>query len=127
VQGLAEDGEFDDVVCIPVPEPSSELIRSKGTGNIDNDSRNVLFWLLLQTPIPPQVDSIIVSAGNRLATPVSGNKPNTAVNARKNVENVRDTVRIQVKVRFVQRDRTVDLYYRSIACQHLQGSFFRDF
>ena len=102
MQGLTDEGAFVDVVCIPVPVQSFAFICSKGIGNSDNVSRKRLFWLLLEPPIPPLLDSIIDSAGNRLAAQVSANSPDKAVNASKNVEIDRNTVQIQEKKALIQ-------------------------
>ena len=127
MQGLTEEGECDGVVCIPVPEPSSTFIRSQGTGNADKLSRKLSFWVLFAQPIPPQLGPIIDSAGNKPATPVSANSPNTAVNARKDVDNVRSTVRFQMESQLTQIHTTGDHHYRCMTCQHLDWRFFQEF
>ena len=97
VQGLTDDGACDGVVCIPESEPSQAFICLQVTGNDDKLSRRLLFWLRFEELIPPQLGSIIDSAGNRPATPVSAKSPNTAINARKDMEKVRSTVSFQDK------------------------------
>ena len=80
---------------MPEPEKSVALRRGWRSGAVSGISRKLCHWLLVRPPIPSTAASSSDSTRNTPATPVLANSPNTAVNARKNVEMVRNTVPFQ--------------------------------